>query len=130
MKIVEEIKSLIKEANETTDVSKLIDLNLKISGYLVYVSEETATALRAKLIAYNERKEWEANYCITSDEGITKAEKAATVKSKPQRMAELETEVTYNKIKGFVTQLNEFQQALRQKVSYLRRESENSNQQP
>lgn len=126
MKIISEIKQLIKLANETQDVPSLIDISLKVNGYLIYIAEEESDALRNKLVAYNERKEFESDFCLKSTDGITKAEKAAIVASKKYRLEEMETEVIHSRIKSFRTQCTEFCEALRQKISALRREMETS----
>lgn len=124
--MITEIKQLIKDANNTTVISALIDINMKISGYLVYFAEQESEALRKKLVAYNLRKEFEANYIITSDEGVTKAEKYAVVKSKDLRDNEIATEVEYQAARSFRSQVNELVQALTQKIAHLRREAETS----
>jgi hypothetical protein len=120
--MIEEIKNLIRLSNTTTVINDLIEYNMKIAGYMVYLSQTEADLLKQKLIAYNERKEFEANYVITSDEGVTKAEKYAIVKSKPLRDKEIETEYSWQKAKGFRTQVNEFMETLRQKIAALRKE--------
>ena len=129
MKLISEIKQLIKEANKTSDINRLIEINMRISGFLIYVAEKESDALRNKLAAYNERKEFEADFCLRSTEGITKAEKAAVVASQKHRIEEMETEVVYNRIRGFRTQVSEFCQALMQKIAALRREEMTSKQQ-
>lgn len=123
-KIIEEIKKLIKEANEQSDVHALIDINMRLSGFLIYLVEREGDLLKEKLHAYNERKNFEADYCIKSDEGITKAEKMSIVASKEYRNTELTSEVEYQKLRGFRSQVNEFCEALRQKISAARREME------
>ena len=126
MKIVEQIKSLIKAANETDSVRDLIEINMKINGYLVFMCELESSALNDKLAAYNERKEFEAMYTVKFDGGVTRGEKEAIAASKKQRGLEIATEVTYQKMRGFRTQVNEFCQALTQKIANLRREIETS----
>lgn len=74
--MVNEIKALIKQANNTNVIADLIDINMRITGLMVYFIESEGKLLKEKLVAYNERKMAQARYCIESDEGITKAEKA------------------------------------------------------
>ena len=128
--IVETIKNLIVEANGTNDILRLIEISLKISGYLVTFTETEAGYFRDSKAAYHERKVFEAKATLSSASGITKAETEAVRDSEPLRNKEMTTEYIYKTANSFRVQCNEFQQALRQKVSYLRRESENSNQQP
>jgi GTPase involved in cell partitioning and DNA repair len=129
MNFIEEIKKLIRQANATNVINDLIDFNMKISGYLCYMAEQEAELLKKKLDAYNERKDFEANFVLTSDEGVTKAEKIATVKSKTHRATEVITEYEFQKMKSFRTQCNEFSQALTQKIAALRSEKANTRNQ-
>ena len=124
MKLIEEIKSLIKEANETNDITALININMKIRGYLIYVAELEIPLLRQKLMAYNDRKNFEAKHCLVSASGITKAEKEAIVNSKDLRDLEISTEVEWMATRNFRTQCNEFCEALGQKIAALRKEYE------
>lgn len=128
-KVIEEVKALIKESNQTTDISRLIDINMKISGFLVYLMEDEIAALKSKLVAYNERREAEADFCLKSESGITKAEKEAVIATKKQRIEETETEIIWQRVRGFRTQVNEFVSALTQKIANLRREKELSGHQ-
>lgn len=129
MKIIEETQSLIKQANQSDNVNTLSDINLKLQGYLFFLSSEESKALLAKLEAYNKRKDFEADYCVTSSEGITKAEKMATVASRDLRQQEVMTEVAWQRIRGYRQQGNEFCDALKQKIAILRQEMISSKQQ-
>lgn len=120
--MVNEIKELIKQANHTTVISDLIDLNMRITGLLVYFAGEENKLLEKKLAAYNERKLFQARLMVESSEGITKAEKMATIKSKEYMDKELQTEVEWQAARSFRSQVSEFCQALTQKIANLRAE--------
>lgn len=47
--MVNEIKGLIKQANNTTVISDLIDLNMRITGLLVYFASEENKLLEKKI---------------------------------------------------------------------------------
>ena len=121
---VEEIKSLIKEAAKAQELNQLIDLNLRISGYLIFCAEKESELLRDKLEAYHLRKQFEADFCLRSSSGVTKAELEATAAAKEHREKEWRTEYEYQKLRTFRSQVNEFTDSLRQKVAALRREKE------
>jgi len=122
--MISEIKALIKQANNTTVIGDLIDINMKISGFLIWAAESENKLLEKKLSAYNDRKLFQARAALESGDGITKAEKQATVYSKKYMDNELKTEVEYQAARSFRSQVNEFTQALTQKIAFLRRESE------
>lgn len=119
---IKEIKSLIIQANKTTVIADLIDINMRITGLMVYFIESEGKLLKEKLSAYNERKMAQARLCIESDEGITKAEKSAILKTKDLQDKELQTEVEYQAARSFRMQVSEFCQALVQKIANLRSE--------
>lgn len=124
MKIVEDIKKLIKEANHTTDINRLIDLNVRLSGYLFYLQEEETIAHKNYLDAYNERKFAEASFIIKSDLATNKAERQATIETRELKQIETISEVIYNDIKGKRFTTAEFIGVLTQKISNLRKEWE------
>lgn len=123
-KEIKEIKQLIIKANQTTVITDLIDINMKISGYLVYLSEEEGALLKNKLVAYNERKITQAKLCLGYKDGVTKGERYAIVNTQDLMKEELDTEVEYQMARSFRVQVSEFCQALTQKIVALRRESE------
>lgn len=127
MKIVEDIKKLIREANHTTDINKLIDMNVRLSGYLFYLQEEETSAHKNYLDAYNERKFAEASFIIKSDLPTNKAEKQAIIETRELKQIETVSEVIYNDIKGKRFTTAEFIGVLTQKISNLRREWELKN---
>lgn len=127
MKIVEDIKKLIKEANHTTDINRLIDLNVRLSGYLFYLQEEETIAHKNYLDAYNERKFAEASFIIKSDLATNKAERQATIETRELKQIETISEVIYNDIKGKRFTTAEFIGVLTQKISNLRKEWEMKN---
>ena len=122
--IIKQVQEGVAKANHTDNISELIALNLKINGYMMYFSQYESDMLKEKLIAYNERKNFEALFIVKSDKGVTMAEKEATVASKEYREKEIETEVTYNAARSFRSQVNGFCDALTQKIANLRREAE------
>lgn len=127
MKIVEDIKKLIKEANHTTDINQLIDMNVRLSGYLFYLQEEETLAHKNYLDAYNERKFAEASFIIKSDLPTNKAERQAIIETRELKQIETVSEVIYNDIKGKRFTTAEFIGVLTQKISNLRREWELKN---
>lgn len=129
MKIVEDIKKLIKEANHTTDINKLIDMNVRLSGYLFYLQEEETIAHKNYLDAYNERKFAEASFIIKSDLPTNKAERQATIETRELKQIETISEVIYNDIKGKRFTTAEFIGVLTQKIANLRREFDLKNKQ-
>ncbi len=129
MKIVEDIKKLIAEANHTTDINKLIDMNMRLSGYLWHLQEEETSAHKAYLDAYNERKYTEASLIIQSDLATNKAERQAVVETRELKKIETISEIIYNDIKGKRFTTAEFIGVLTQKISNLRKEWELKNKQ-
>lgn len=129
MKIIDDIKKLIAEANHTTDINKLIDMNMRLSGYLWHLQEEETSAHRAFLDAYNERKYTEASLIIQSDLATNKAERQAVVETRELRKIETVSEIIYNDIKGKRFTTAEFIGVLTQKISNLRKEWELKNKQ-
>ncbi len=129
MKIIDDIKKLIAEANHTTDINKLIDMNMRLSGYLWHLQEEETSAHKAFLDAYNERKYAEASYIIKSDLATNKAERQAIVETRELKKIETVSEIIYNDIKGKRFTTAEFIGVLTQKISNLRKEWELKNKQ-
>lgn len=129
MKIIDDIKKLIAEANHTTDINKLIDMNMRLSGYLWHLQEEETSAHRAFLDAYNERKYTEASLIIQSDLPTNKAERQALVETRELKKIETISEIIYNDIKGKRFTTAEFIGVLTQKISNLRKEWELKNKQ-
>lgn len=129
MKILAEIKALIKEANESSDISRLIDINLKIAGYLFYIQEDETEAHRAYLDAYNERKYEEASFCVKSDIAQNKAEKMAILETRNLKRLETSAEVIHQDIKGKRQVISDFTKVLTQKIANLRAEYESRNKQ-
>lgn len=124
MKIIQDIKKIIADANKETDINRLIDLNMRLSGYLFYLSEEETAAHKAALDAYNERKQFEAMHVIQSTEAVSKSEKRAIVESKQLRSIEAATEAIYQHIKNIRYSGSGFVDVLQQKIAFLRREDE------
>lgn len=129
MKIVDDIKKLIKEANHTTDINQLIDMNVRLSGYLFYLQEEETSAHKAYLDAYNDRKFAEASFIIKSDLATNKAERQAIIETRELKQIETISEVIYNDIKGKRFTTAEFIGVLTQKIANLRREFDLKNKQ-
>lgn len=128
--MIEEIKSLITEANGTNDINRLLEISMLISGHLIFFCGVEEGYLRDKYEAYNERKTFEATKILGSDSGITKAEREGVRDSKDHRRREMITEVQYMGAKNFRMQCNEYLASLRQKVAYLRKEHDNPQNQP
>lgn len=123
-KIVEEIKSLIKEASSSEDVHRLIEISMRISGLMVFFCEQEKNLFEAAAAAYNTRKQKMANAALSSPDGVTKAELQAERDFSQLRTEEALAEAKLSYAKNFRMQVNDFCDALRQKVGYLRREME------
>ena len=121
-KTIEEIKKLMDSVKGNTNISELIDANIRICGLLIYAAESESELLKNKLVAYNERKIKQARLCLESNEGITKAEKKSIIDTQKEMQVELESEVTYQAARSFRMQVGEFSQALVQKISFLKQE--------
>ena len=124
MKIIEDIKNLIKQANHESDISKLIDMNVRLSGYLFYLQEEETSAHKAYLDAYNDRKYAEASFIIKSDLATNRAERQALIETRELKQIETISEVIYNDLRGKRQTSADFIGVLTQKIANLRREFE------
>jgi hypothetical protein len=124
VKIIDDIKKLISAANHESDIAKLINMNVRLSGYLFYLQEEETSAHKAYLDAYNERKYAEASFIIKSDLATNKAERQAIVETRELKQIETISEVIYNDLKGKRFASSEFIGVLTQKIANLRREFE------
>lgn len=124
MKIIDDIKKLISAANHESDISKLIDMNVRLSGYLFYLQEEETSAHKAYLDAYNERKYAEASFIIKSELATNRAERQALIETRELKQIETVSEVIYNDLKGKRYSSSEFIGVLTQKIANLRREFE------
>ena len=124
VKIIDDIKKLISAANHESDISKLIDMNVRLSGYLFYLQEEETSAHKAYLDAYNERKYAEASFIIKSDLATNRAERQALIETRELKQIETVSEVIYNDLKGKRYASSEFIGVLTQKIANLRREFE------
>lgn len=124
MEILSEIKGLIKQANQAQDINTLINLNMRISGLLLYLCEEETNAHKDFLEAYNARKYFESEFVTKSDLAVGKAQSQAVVQSRTLKQEETTAEIIYNRIKSFRFQANEFSGVLTQKIANLRREIE------
>lgn len=126
MKAIEEIKKMVKAAQKETDINKLIDLNMRLSGFLVYLQEDISARHKAFLIAYRDRKLSEAQFVVKSDSGVTKAEREAIIDTRLLKETEVATETIYKYMVGVAISASDFVKVLTQKISSLRKEDEYS----
>jgi hypothetical protein len=124
--IIPEIKKIIIDSNKTNDIDKLIGYNLRMAGYSFYLGEYVNDCYRTSLDCYNLRKEFEANYIVTGEGGVSRLQAESIVKSKEYRLNEVDSEVMYNRLKGYQNNIDQFIQANTQKIAHLRKEFENS----
>lgn len=119
-KIVKDIYSLIAECNQTDDINTLIKNNLRLAGYLFYISKEENEAHKSYLEAYNERKYQTA--LITSQGNGTATDRAtkAEIEIKEYRQKETDSETYYNMLRNIKHDLNNFIGVVVQKISILK----------
>lgn len=119
-KIVKDIYSLIAECNQTDDINTLIKNNLRLAGYLFYISKEENEAHKTYLEAYNERKYQTA--LITSQSTGRVADRAtkAEIEIKEYRQKETDSETYYNMLRNIKHDLNNFIGVVVQKISILK----------
>lgn len=119
-KIIKDIYSLIAECNQTDDINKLIKNNLRLAGYLFYISKEENIAHKDYLISYNERKYQTA--LITSQGNGSAVDRAtkAEIEIKEYRQRETDAETYYNMLRNIKNDTKEFIGVVVQKISILK----------
>ena len=118
--IIKDIYKLIAECNQTDDINHLITNNLRLAGYLFYISKHENEAHKDYLTAYNERKYQTA--LITSQGNGTATDRAtkAEIEIKEYRQLETDAEIYYQTLKGISNNVREFISVTTQKISILK----------
>ena len=129
----EQIK-LIIAANDQADVpiDELLGNASTIAGYMVYLQAEEAKAHRAYLMAYNSRKVAEAEYHrknVTKGLKIGEASNLAIEQTRGYRNAEADYEAEWKDCQTFRIVVLEYLDTLRQRISWLKKEFDNQNNQ-
>lgn len=118
--IIKDIYKLIAECNQTDDINELITNNLRLAGYLFYISKHENDAHKDYLTAYNERKYQTA--LITSQGNGTATDRAtkAEIEIKEYRQKETDSETYYNMLRNIKNDTKEFINVNTQKISILK----------
>lgn len=127
-KTITTVKGFIKDCQNNNDIHSLLDLSMKISGYMVYLAEEETTAFKEWNQTTFKRKVLEANFVKESKDSATKAQELAKVEFEPFRENESIHESDYKRLMIFRISVNNFLESLRQKVSYLKTENQTQKQ--
>jgi hypothetical protein len=130
MKLLEEIKKAVTEANKTEDLETLINLNVKIAGYLYLLSEVETSAHKGYTDAYTNRKIEEAKSKLNNEGSLGDREAKSLIECQEFRIIENKFEVLWQNMKNTRFSTTEFIDVLKQKIAYLRKEKgiyENSN---
>lgn len=122
----DEILKLIASAQKTNHIPDLCDISLKITGYLVYLSEQESEAHTGYLKLYDMRKTQEARITLeNASEGLGKAQTIAKQESAELRQSEIEAEALHKEYLTFRVTVQNFIASLQQKISYLKLEYQN-----
>ena len=124
MSLQKQIKDLIIEANKTEDLESLINLNLRLAGYLFLLSDEESKFHKGYTDAYTTRKVEEARAKINAEGSLGDRETKSIIECEELRKVCDSYEVLYTKIKADRFALSEFIGVLTQKISYLKKEKE------
>ena len=121
MKLLEEIKSAITQANKTDDLETLINLNVKLAGYLFLLSEIETSAHKGYTDAYTARKVEEAKAKLSNEGSLGDREAKALIDCEEFRKTECKFEVLWQNMKNTRFATTEFIDVLKQKIAYLRK---------
>jgi hypothetical protein len=124
MKLLEEIKKAVTEANKTEDLETLINLNVKIAGYLYLLSEVETSAHKGYTDAYTNRKIEEAKSKLNNEGSLGDREAKSLIECQEFRIIENKFEVLWQNMKNTRFSTTEFIDVLKQKIAYLRKEKE------
>lgn len=118
--IIKDIYRLIAECNQTDNINDLITNNLRLAGYLFYISKHENQAHKSYLEAYNERKYQTA--LLTSQGNGTATDRAtkAEIEIKEFRQKETDAETYYNMLRNIKNDTREFINVTVQKISILK----------
>lgn len=118
--IIKDIYKLIAQCNQTDNINDLITNNLRLAGYLFYLSKNENEAHKDYLTAYNERKYQTA--LLTSQGNGSAVDRAtkAEIEIKEYRQKETDAETYYNMLRNLKQDLKEFVGVTTQKISILK----------
>lgn len=118
--IIKDIYKLIAQCNQTDNINDLITNNLRLAGYLFYLSKNENDAHKSYLEAYNERKYQTA--LITSQGNGSAVDRAtkAEIEIKEYRQRETDAETYYNMLRNIKNDTKEFIGVVVQKISILK----------
>ena len=118
--IIKDIYKLIAQCNQTDNINDLITNNLRLAGYLFYLSKNENEAHKDYLTAYNERKYQTA--LLTSQGNGTATDRAtkAEIEIKEYRQRETDAETYYNMLRNIKNDTKEFIGVVVQKISILK----------
>lgn len=122
--IIQKIKQAIAEANKTQSIPILIDLNVKLAGYLAYLVEIQTAAHKGYNDAYALRKQEYANRVINGDGSMGDRQMRAEIEIKEFRETENRFDERYTELKNYSFATSNFIDVLTQKIAYLRKEQE------
>ena len=122
-KVIQEIEKLIKEST-TDDILSRLQIQEKISGYLIFLQEEEFNFLQAYKSAYTKRKIGESEFIAKSTDGVTRAAATAAYERKELREEETEMELAVDRLRMFRLAVKDHMENMRQRTSYLRYEND------
>lgn len=118
--IIKDIYRLIAECNQTDNINDLITNNLRLAGYLFYLSKNENEAHKSYLEAYNERKYQTALLTSQGNGSATDRATKAEIEIKEYRQRETDAETYYNMLRNIKNDTKEFIGVVVQKISILK----------
>ena len=118
--IIKDIYKLIAECNQTDNINDLITNNLRLAGYLFYLSKNENEAHKDYLSAYNERKYQTALLTSQGNGSATDRATKAEIEIKKYRQKETDAETYYNMLRNIKNDTKEFIGVVVQKISILK----------
>lgn len=118
--IIKDIYKLIAQCNQTDNINDLITNNLRLGGYLFYLSKNENEAHKSYLEAYNERKYQTALLTSQGNGSATDRATKAEIEIKEYRQRETDAETYYNMLRNIKNDTKEFIGVVVQKISILK----------
>lgn len=118
--IIKDIYRLIAQCNQTDNINNLITNNLRLAGYLFYLSKNENEAHKSYLEAYNERKYQTALLTSQGNGSATDRATKAEIEIKEYRQKETDAETYYNMLRNIKNDTKEFIGVTTQKISILK----------
>lgn len=118
--IIKDIYRLIAECNQTDNINDLITNNLRLAGYLFYLSKNENEAHKSYLEAYNKRKYQTALLTSQGNGSATDRATKAEIEIKEYRQRETDAETYYNMLRNIKNDTKEFIGVVVQKISILK----------